>query len=163
VNDLLGTHPEEIHMKPTPPGWPRISSALYYEDPRKAIEWLCEAFGFELRLLVEGDGGRVEHSELTYGDGVIMVASPREKSAEMPYARTPAQAGGNTQSMMIYVDDVEAHCTRARAAGAVITKEPATSDYGDAYWVDRGYACRDLGGHHWWIAQRIATGGKPSA
>jgi len=32
-------------MKPTPPGWPRISAALFYDDPRAAIDWLCEAFG----------------------------------------------------------------------------------------------------------------------
>ena len=48
----------------------RISTALYYEDPRAAIDWLCTAFGFEVRLLVEGDGGRIEHSELTYGEGM---------------------------------------------------------------------------------------------
>jgi uncharacterized glyoxalase superfamily protein PhnB len=146
-------------MKPTPPGWPRISTALYYDDPRKAIDWLCDAFGFEVRLVVEGDGGRVEHSELSYGDGLIMV-SGADKLDRMPYARTPAQAGGNTQNMMIYVDDVEAHCRRARAAGAVIVSEPATSDYGPEYWVDRSYSCRDVGGHHWWICQRLATGGK---
>src|SRR5689334_1929932 len=37
---------KELLMKPTPPGWPRISSSLYYEDPKAAIEWLCKAFGF---------------------------------------------------------------------------------------------------------------------
>ncbi len=57
-------------MKPTPPGWPRISSSLFYDEPRAAIDWLGKAFGFEVRLLVEGDGGRVEHSELTFGEGV---------------------------------------------------------------------------------------------
>ena len=39
-------------MKPTPPGWPRISTALYYDDAAEAIDWLCKAFGFELRLKV---------------------------------------------------------------------------------------------------------------
>ena len=42
-------------MKPTPTGWPRISSALYYDDAAKAIDWLCRAFGFEVQLKVEGD------------------------------------------------------------------------------------------------------------
>ena len=42
-------------MKPTPPGWPRISSSVCYQDPAKAIDWLCNAFGFEVRLKVEGD------------------------------------------------------------------------------------------------------------
>ena len=57
-------------MKPTPPGWPRISTALYYDDAQPAIDWLCRAFGFEVRLKVEGEGGAIEHSELVFGDGV---------------------------------------------------------------------------------------------
>jgi uncharacterized glyoxalase superfamily protein PhnB len=147
-------------MKPTPPGWPRISTSLYYDDPRKAIDWLCDAFGFEVRLLVEGDGGRIEHSELVYGDGLIMVGGV-EKHDKMPYARSPGLVGGaNTQNMMVYVDDVEAHSARARAAGAVIATELAVSDYGPEYWVDRSYSCRDLGGHHWWFCQRLETGGR---
>jgi uncharacterized glyoxalase superfamily protein PhnB len=149
-------------MKPTPPGWPRISSALYYDDPRAAIDWLGRAFGFEVRLLVEGEGGRVEHSELTCGEGVIMVAGTTKKE-RFPQVRSPSQVGGgNTQNMMVYVDDIEAHCKRARAAGATVTHEPETHDYGAEYWVDRGYECRDVGGHHWWFMQRLRTGGKSS-
>jgi uncharacterized glyoxalase superfamily protein PhnB len=146
-------------MRPTPPGWPRISSALYYDDPKAAIEWLCAAFGFELQLLVEGDGGRVEHSELTFGGGLVMVGGA--KPEKFPYMRSPTRAGGaNTQNMMVYVDDVEAHCARARAAGAAIVTEPEVHDYGGDYWADRGYECRDPGGHHWWFFQRLRTAGK---
>lgn len=142
-------------MKPTPPGWPRISTSLYYDDPKKAIDWLCEAFGFELRLLVEGDGGSIEHSELTYGEGVIMV-SGADKRSKFPYVRTPTEVnGGNTQNMAVYVDDVEAHIERARAAGAKITQELETHDYGEEFWTDRGYGCIDIGGHHWWFMQRL--------
>jgi uncharacterized glyoxalase superfamily protein PhnB len=53
-------------MKDTPKDWPRISSALYYREASKMIDWLCEAFGFEVRLKIEGDKGRIEHSELIY-------------------------------------------------------------------------------------------------
>jgi uncharacterized glyoxalase superfamily protein PhnB len=148
-------------MKPNPPGWPRISSALYYDDARAAIDWLCGAFGFEVKLIVEGDGGKIEHSELTFGDGLVMVAEARpDKLERMPYARSPSQVGGgNTQNMMVYVDDAEAHCEHARKAGAVIVQELHTDDYGDDYWSDRGYSCRDIGGHHWWFSQRLRTGG----
>ena len=141
-------------MKSTPPGWPRISTALFYPDPRAAIDWLTRAFGFEVRLLVEGDGGAVEHSELTFGEGLIMVgASKREKFA---YRRSPSEVNGvNTQSLMVYVDDIEAHCQRAKAAGAVVTSEIQTHDYGEDYWVDRSYECRDIGGHHWWFSERV--------
>ncbi len=144
-------------MKATPPGWPRISTALYYDDAAWAIDWLCEAFGFELRLKVEGEGRRIEHSELLFGDGLIMVGEA--KVEKLPYMRSPSQvAGGNTQNLMVYVDDVEAHCAHARARGAKIHMEPKTSDYGEDYWVDRGYGCEDIGGHHWWFYQRLQTG-----
>ncbi len=151
-------------MRPTPPGWPRISSALYYDDARAAIDWLVRAFGFEVRLIVEGDQGRIEHSELSFGEGLIMVGEARaDKREKFPYMRSPSEVGGaNTQNMMVYVDDVEAHCERARAAGAVIVREPETHDYGDDYWVDRGYECRDLGGHHWWFYERLRTKGAPA-
>jgi uncharacterized glyoxalase superfamily protein PhnB len=145
-------------MKPTPPGWPRISSGIWYEDPAAAIDWLCRAFGFEVQLRVEGEDGTIEHSELVLGGGLIMVGG--EKHERFPHARPPSKAGGaNTQNLMVFVDDVEAHCKHAREAGAVITMEPETHDYGDDYWVDRIYECRDIGGHHWWFVQRLRTRG----
>jgi uncharacterized glyoxalase superfamily protein PhnB len=143
-------------MKPAPPGWPRISQALYYEEGAKAIDFICRAFGFEVRLKVEGEGGRIEHSELVFGDGLIMVGDVAGKTGKYPFRRSPTQVGGiNTQSIMVYVDDVEVHCARARAAGAKIHSEPTTTDYGEDHWTDRGYECEDIGGHHWWFYQRL--------
>ncbi len=78
-------------MKPTPPGWPRISSSLIYDDANKAIEWLGKAFGFTVRLKVEDEKGGVAHSELTFGDGVIMVSSAKDAGARGIY-KTPAQS-----------------------------------------------------------------------
>lgn len=144
-------------MKAPPTGWPRISSAVYYDDANRAIDWLCEAFGFEVRMKVQGEGGRVEHSELVYGDAVVMVSDPKRDGD-----KSPRQVGGaNTQSLFGYVDDVEAHCARARKAGAKILKEPTTTDYGEEYWTDRSYQCEDLEGHRWWFAQRLAEAKKP--
>ena len=140
-------------MRPPPPDWPRISTSLYYDEAAKAIDWLCRAFGFELRLKVEGEGGRIEHSELEYGEGLIMVSESKDS---MPHSQSPSQVGGgNTQNLMVYVDDVEAHWVRAREAGATMVGEMKTSDYGEEYWSDRGYLCRDMGGHHWYFAQRL--------
>ena len=56
-------------MKATPAGWPRLSSAIVYRDAAAAIDWLCDAFGFGVRIKVEGENGRIEHCELEYGDG----------------------------------------------------------------------------------------------
>src|SRR5882672_2997610 len=105
-------------MKPTPAGWPRISSSLYYRDPARMIDWLCAAFGFEVRLKVEGEAGRIEHSELTCGEGLIMVSGEKTGAAAARFGvdlKSPRSAGCNTQNLMVHVDDVDAHCARARA------------------------------------------------
>ncbi len=142
-------------MKPTPAGWPRISSSVYYDDPSAAIDWLCQAFGFEVRLKVEGDNGAIVHSELTFGEGLLMVGGT---GGEQPYQalyRSPKTAGGITQALALFVDDVDAHCARAVAAGAKLLREPTTSDYGDDYWTDRSYGALDPEGHLWWFMQRL--------
>ena len=151
-------------MKQTPAGWPRISSSLFYQDPAKAIDWLCRAFGFTVRLKVEGAGGRIEHSELEFGDdGLIMVGGGGEEysTPEKQWrarAASPAALGGkNTQSLCLFVDDVDAHCARAKAAGAKVFHEPKNSDYGADYWEDRSYGAFDLEGHMWWFMQRIRS------
>jgi uncharacterized glyoxalase superfamily protein PhnB len=142
-------------MKPAPKGWPRISCAIYYDDASQAIDWLCRAFGFQVRLKVEGEGGHIEHSELTFGEGVVMVGDTKA-SNKPAHRHSPRSLGGaNTQNMMVYVDDADLHYAKARAAGAKIISEPMTTDYGEEYWTDRGYECEDLEGHHWWFYQRL--------
>lgn len=153
-------------MKPTPKGWPRISTSLFYVDPAKAIDFLCDAFGFELVVKVEGDNGRIEHSELKFGEGLIMVGHagsdlPDKKHAA--FRTSPKMVGGaNTQAIMVFVDDVDAHCKRARERGAVISMEPETHDYGEEWFTDRGYEAVDPEGHHFGFTQRLREGG-PSA
>jgi uncharacterized glyoxalase superfamily protein PhnB len=145
-------------MKPTPEGWPRLSSALIYRDPAKMIDWLCEAFGFEVRLKVEGEGGRIEHSELVYGEALVMASGERTGEEAKRFGtdyRSPQSVHCNTQSLMLYVDDVDAHCARARAAGARISDEPKVHDYGDEHWADRSYGALDPEGHLWWFSQRL--------
>jgi uncharacterized glyoxalase superfamily protein PhnB len=145
-------------MQPTPDGWPRISSALFYDDAGAAIDWLCRAFGFEVRLRVEDDRGRIAHSELVLGDGLIMIGQAQPDPARPASAirRSPQSLqGANTQTVMVFVDDADAHCARARAAGARIFMEPELHDYGADYWADRSYGAVDPEGHHWWFTQRV--------
>ena len=145
-------------MKKPPEGWARICPAVFYDDAAKAIDWLCRAFGFEVQLKIEGEGGRIEHSELRFGEGLVMVSSTggaSERKTPLP-GRSPRSVGGpNTQMLALFVDDVDAHCARARAAGGKIHDEPTTNDYGDDYWSDRTYRVEDLEGHHWWFMQRV--------
>lgn len=145
-------------MKPTPAGWPRLSSALYYDKASEAIAWLVKAFGFTLQLQVDAADGSVAHSQLTYGEALIMVGeggSARAPKFGVPL-RSPQHLGGaNTQSVLLFVDDVDAHCAHARAAGAQIVAEPELHDYGPDYWADRSYGALDCGGHLWWFTQRM--------
>jgi uncharacterized glyoxalase superfamily protein PhnB len=145
-------------MKPAPSDWPRLSSSVFYQNAAAAIDWLCNAFGFEVRLKVEGDNGRIEHSELNYGEGLIMVAQEDPQSARRwkSTMRSPKSLNGaSTQSIMFFVDDADAHCAHARLHGARIVEEPATHDYGADYWSDRSYGALDPEDHMWWITQRL--------
>src|SRR3954470_2754494 len=109
--------------KPPPAGWPQLAPCLFYRQPAAAIEWLCDAFGFEVRLKVEGEPGEIVHSELMYGSAMIMVsgcAKPGETPAPGKEFRTrhasPLDLGERVnQSLCLFVDDVDAHCAHARS------------------------------------------------
>ena len=112
-----------------------------YEDARAAIEWLGRAFGFERRMLVDGENGEVAHAELGVGDSVFMIGSAAGPDIGV---QPPGRVGSATMGVYVVVDEVDAHCERARAAGAEITREPEDTPYGS-----REYTARDLEGHPW--------------
>lgn len=146
---------------PSPPGWPRISSALFYDDASAAIDWLCAVFGFQVRLRIAGPDGRIIHSELTLGDGVVMVAqasNASKREIELKGRSPRSLDGALTQALFAYVDDVEAFCAHAKSAGARIVEPPTTQEYGPDYWSDRTCRIEDCEGHHWFFAQRLRTG-----
>jgi uncharacterized glyoxalase superfamily protein PhnB len=127
--------------------WPSLSSSLCYRDPKAALEWLETAFGFEPTMAILGEDGALMHSQMRFGDGMIMVGN--EWSADHS---SPANIGGkNTQTIHVQLDaDIGGHCERARAAGAEILQEPETQPYGD-----RTYRARDPEGHIWTFGQTI--------
>jgi uncharacterized glyoxalase superfamily protein PhnB len=120
-----------------------LSSAVSYREPKAAFRWLEEAFGFEPLMVLLDENENLAHSEMTYGQSVIMVGG--EWSAEH---RSPQSTGGvNTQSVHVQLDrgeDIDAHCERARRAGADIIQTPETQFYGD-----RTYRAKDQEGHIW--------------
>lgn len=145
-------------MKPAPKDWPRLSSSVFYEDAPAMIDWLMKAFDFKLKIKVEGDKpGVIIHAELTYGEAIIMVCSHSKLTGNrfgVPFV-SPKEAGGNTQTIMLHVPDVDAHHAQAKAAGVEIVMEPTVSDYGPEYWCDKGYGAKDPEGHLWWFAERL--------
>jgi uncharacterized glyoxalase superfamily protein PhnB len=119
-----------------------ISPYLYYEDGLGALDFLARAFGFEERERHVDEDGTLRHGEMRFGDSVVMLASVPEA--------TPKARGGATAGLYVRVDDVDAHCERARAAGATIGAEPEDKPYGD-----RMYEAIDPSGHTWWFAHPV--------
>jgi uncharacterized glyoxalase superfamily protein PhnB len=116
-----------------------IFPALRYNDAHAAIDLLVNAFGFTPRAVHENDNGVVQHAELAYGDGMVMLGeTPREPDSN----RLDMPVGGT--SVYIVVDDPDAHYERARAAGVKIRRELRDEDYGS-----RGYSAEDLEGNLW--------------
>ncbi|HEX3918070.1 MAG TPA: VOC family protein [Caulobacteraceae bacterium] len=126
---------------------PAITPLLFYRDPRAALKFLEDAFGFETRLVVDDGQGGVIHSETTFAGGVLMVSGPPSG-----LWATPSEIGGQrTGSVHLQLSaGIDGHCERARAAGATIDREPADQPYGD-----RVYTCRDLEGHSWSFGQTL--------
>jgi uncharacterized glyoxalase superfamily protein PhnB len=120
-----------------------VVPALQYEDAPAAIDFLCRAFGFEKSAVYEGEGGSIEHAQLTLGNGMIMLGSVKETEYGKLLVR-PREAGGVTMSVYVIVEDADAHFARAKAAGAEITHELTTKDYGG-----RDYSCKDPEGNVW--------------
>ena len=123
--------------------------SLRYGDAAKAIDWLCDAFNFERHLVVPGEGGAIAHAQLRFGNGMLMLGSGGSHEGgdnERPFDKR-VQPLANIEevrpsSIYMIVDDVDAHCTRARAAGAEIIMEPEDVEY----W-SRSYTCCDLEGN----------------
>ena len=120
-----------------------IVPSMRYRDAPAAIDWLCEAFGFERHLVVPGPDGTIVHAQLTFGNGMIMLGSGRDNEFGR-LVRPPAETNALTQSAYIIVKDADAHYARAKAAGAEIVIEVTDEDYGG-----RGYSCRDPEGQLW--------------
>ncbi len=127
-----------------PEGYPRVMPYLLYEDSDSALDFLTSAFGFTEKVRMTDDNGRVNHAEVELGGGVIMLGTP-----DKDY-KNPKKLGGKTQSIYVYVEDVDAHFERAKAAGAKIVREPEDQFYGD-----RNYGVEDPEGHEWYFGTHV--------
>lgn len=121
-----------------------IIPTLRYRDAARAVDWLCEAFGFEKRFIVPGDDGGIAHAQLQFGHGMIMLGSARDDAFGKLQSPLESADGPVAQSPYIIVEDVDAHHERAVAAGAKVVLAPEDQDYGG-----RLYGCRDFEGNLW--------------
>ena len=132
--------------KNPPDGYQRVIPYLVYENAPRALAFLTEAFGFEERMRMPGENDMVMHAEVALHDNVVMLASA---VPDMGHA-SPQALGKRHTTVMVYVDDVDAHCARAKQAGAKIT-----SELEDKFYGDRMYAAEDPEGHLWFFATHI--------
>jgi uncharacterized glyoxalase superfamily protein PhnB len=118
----------------------RIIPYLLYADAPAALEFLCKAFGFEEQMRMPGPEGRIMHAQLAYQGNTLMLATTVKEMGHASPRDLPARHG----LIVCYVDDVDAHCARAKAAGAKILADPEDQFYGD-----RVYRAADTEGHEW--------------
>jgi uncharacterized glyoxalase superfamily protein PhnB len=121
-----------------------IVPCLRYHDAHAAIEWLCKAFGFTKNAVYENEQGGVEHAQLVYGDGMIMLGEVRDTEIGRHIVQPDQIGDRETQCPYVIVLNCKSHYQQAKDAGAVIVDEYAEKDYGGA-----GYSCRDPQGHLW--------------
>lgn len=126
-----------------PTSHPAVFPFMSYTDAPAAIDWLCRAFGFEKHFAVPGPDGSIAHAQLRYGNGIVMMGSAAGRR-EMFGMGVPGDFVAVTGGIYVVVEDVDAHYTRAKVAGAEIIRDLADTDYGS-----REYMARDPGGHIW--------------
>jgi uncharacterized glyoxalase superfamily protein PhnB len=116
-----------------------VIPVLIYQDVRAAVAWLNGAFGFVERLRI----GENHRSQLSFGDGAVIVGDVRGD-------RKPPRAAEVTHSIMVRVDNLNAHYLRAKTHGAKILMEPKDFEYGE-----RQYTAEDLAGHQWTFSETL--------
>ena len=117
----------------------KIVPFLFYEDVSAAIGWLSSALGFEEHFRLEMPDGKVMHAEVRMGDAVVALGPADEP-----------RPGPQRSSVYVFVDDVDAHFERAKAAGVAYGHEPQDMPFGD-----RIYPAFDLENNSWYFAQHL--------
>jgi uncharacterized glyoxalase superfamily protein PhnB len=123
----------------------RVIPLLAYEDIEAIQSFLVKTFGFERGILERDQGGRIVHGEVSSGDCRIWLHRVMAERGLSSPGRLPAQHSG----VVVFVDDVDAHCDQARKAGAAIDSAPGDQPYGQ-----REYATHDPEGGRWYFATR---------
>ena len=129
----------------------RVIPVLVYQDIQAAHDFLVKAFGFEPGGVVLTPDGQVVHGEVRFGGSDIWL---HRVTAEYKMA-SPQTLDLAGSGVCVHVPDVDAHCERARDAGARISYEPTDQPYGQ-----REYEACDPEGHRWWFATLSALDDK---
>lgn len=104
-----------------------------YPDVRGAAAWLCDAFGFTVRIMIGN-----HRAQLNVGDGAMVVTEQ-------------SRTGKSRGSVLVRIDDVDSHHEHAKQHGALIVRPPKDYPYGE-----RQYSAEDFNGYVWTFTQSIA-------
>jgi uncharacterized glyoxalase superfamily protein PhnB len=115
---------------------------LIYDDIEAAQAFLIDAFGFIPGRLDRDPDGRVVHGEVSIADQVVWL----HRTAADPGLASAATQVSASSGLVVDVEDVDAHCVRARSRGAAVSSEPTDQPYGR-----REYEARDPEDHRWWF------------
>jgi uncharacterized glyoxalase superfamily protein PhnB len=122
-----------------------VIPGLRYRNAMEMIEWLCRAFGFEKQAVYAGPDGVVMHSQLTFGNGMMMVASVISGTPVSKLLKQPDEIGGaETQSPYLVVSDIDTIYASAKIAGATMVIDLAAKEHGG-----KSFTCSDPEGHVW--------------
>src|SRR5690242_13238574 len=132
-------------VRPIPEGYHSLTPYLVVDGAAKAIEFYKQAFG-AVELYHMDSEGRIGHAELQIGDSRFMLADEfPERGIRAP---EPGRPGGD--SLLLYVDNVDAVVDRAVAAGATLERKVENQFYGD-----RSGGIIDPFGHRWYVATHV--------
>ena len=126
---------------------PSVAPYLFYDDVDRAARFLEEAFGFARVFESPAPDGGLAHAQLAHAAGKVMLGKVGKGLRPVKSARS---LDALHSGVYVYVEDVDAHCARARAAGAEVLLEP-----GDQPWGDRMYCAVDPEGQFWMFAKRL--------
>lgn len=119
-----------------------LLSHVVYQNVTQAVSWLGRVFGLRENYRYGNTGGLVDGAQIYLGNAYIMVMGAHRAGA------TPAKSGTYSQSLTVFVEDVDVHYRRAKSEGAKIVEELNVTCYGE-----RQYGVEDLDGHHWLFSQ----------
>jgi PhnB protein len=133
--DTAGKKPA---VNPVPRGFRTVTPYLVAEDGPALLEFAKQVFGAEETFRTVTPAGGL-HAEARIGDSMLMVGGGIPGNEFRSTAKTHA--------IHIYVEEADAVCKKALAAGATLIDEPRDQEYGE-----RSGSVKDPAGNIWYIA-----------
>lgn len=123
--------------------------SVRYKDAHAAIAWLEKAFGMERHAVYEGKAGGIDHAEMRFGTGMIMLGSASNPGPMKPLYATPVEINGRvTSPLYLVTEDCRPIWERVQAAGAEVVMELREMEYGG-----RSFTVRDPEGYLWSVGE----------